>query len=531
MNNYFFLQNRYIKCAPNRKIKSEEDTCFSIDILEDMLNELKVRFIENHKFPDETKNDITQSLALLSDHKKNYIENDTIDNAFKYKMYLYDVVKKILQQYIEIIQLKYINLNDIDFSNEYNWLKLPIFEHLFYKYNIHDIFTIYNTSIFDEFKGVHQQFYETIMDKYEQLYPEFKYILVKRENGMVTFKDIYNDFVDIIFIINSLDYYHTKLNKSKFGFLVYSNDTPHAVALYMDLYKLQIYYQNSWGTPPNDVSQINQNDRLPFLFINNIINQLYRYMMSFYTNYNTLYMYIQSTTQEYHLNEYYVKINNTIIQQRILLYLLETLCDEYKNIKQEYDKQQKSMVNNQNNTYTSLIDKYTSLIDKYISLINISNINLNTLNEYNTLVHDIENYKDKIDHIEEIHKQINEYLNNIIEHINKREYIKKNNKIVRTDKRMYIDNCIQQIYDQIKNLQLNKRDKIYIFNTNMQIINKFFDIRYNNIGSQFRYGICTIYAITFIVRLVEGVSFDNFKNIHETNDDMAHYTDKYLTSF
>lgn len=508
MNNYFFLQNRNIKCAPNRKIKSKEDTCFSIDILEDMLNELKVRFIKNHKFPDETKNDITQSLALLSQYKKNYIKDDTIDNAFKYKMYLYDVVKKILQQYIEIIQLKDINLNDIDFSNEYNWLKLPIFEHLFYKYNIHDIFTTYNTSIFDEFKGVDQQLFETIMDKYEQLYPEFKYILVKREKDMVTFKDIYNDFVNITYIINSLDYYHTKLNKSKFGFLVCSNDTPHAVALYMDLYKLQIYYQNSWGTPPNDATQINQNDRFPFFFINGIINQLYRYMMSFYTNYNTLYNYLNNNNNNSieKLNDHYKNLINTVIQQNILIYLTKTLHKNYTTYKRQYKEYDLSEENDNLDILKTFVTNYKS--------------NQNFFND------------DNIKKLNEIKEHIKIQLNNIIDEINKRKYIRLyENVFLKMDKRKYINNCIQQIYDQIKNLPLNKRDKIDIFNTNMQIINKFFDIRYNNIGSQFRYGICTIYAITFIVRLVEGVSFDNFKNIHETNDDMAHYTDKYLTSF
>ena len=64
MSNYFFLHDKYVKCAPNRKIKSEDDTCFSIDILEDMLNTLTEHIKKNNIFSDNIKIQLKKALEV-----------------------------------------------------------------------------------------------------------------------------------------------------------------------------------------------------------------------------------------------------------------------------------------------------------------------------------------------------------------------------------------------------------------------------------------------------------------------------------
>lgn len=508
MNNYFFLHDKYVKCAPNRKIKSEQDTCYSIDILEDMFNTLTNCIEKNNIFSDETKKELKKSLDELLTYKKKYISHNSENNIFSYKIHLYKSVKKFLKYYTKKIPLKDINLNDIDFDNDFNWLKLPIFEHLFYKYNIHDIFTVYNAISDDTFEGVSAQYYHMIMDKYEHLYPEFKYIIINCKNNTIKFSNSYNKNDDIQYLLSYLDYCHIKLNRHKFGFLIYSSDVPHIVALYMDLHKLQIYYQNSWGTPPN---KQNENQKA-FYFVNDIINQLYRFMMSFYTNYITLYNYLNNNNVSIKkLNDRHKNLINTVIQQNILIYLTKILHENYETIKRQYKEYDLFKENTNLKTLEQFINDYKSNQNFFND-----DKNIKTLNQ--------------------IKDHIRVQLDNIIDEFNKRKYIRKDEKFVKMDKRKYINNCIEKIYEQMISLSPNgdtidKDDKKEIFNDNMQIINKFFDIRYNNRNVQYKYGICTLFAITFIARLVEGYSFDNFINIHETEDDMLHYLSKYLNSF
>ena len=241
MSNYFFLHDKYVKCAPNRKIKSENDTCFSIDILEDMLNTLTEHIKKNNIFSDNIKIQLKKALEVLLTYKDKYIYDNSEDNIFLYKIRLYRSVKKILKYYTKKIPLKDNELNDIDFNNDFNWLKLPIFEHLFYKYNIHDIFNLYNVN-YTKYEGVNSQYYDVVMDKYEQLYPEFKYIIIKCNNNIVKFNNGYNNYDDIKYLLSYLKYCHTKLNRYKFGLIISNSNEHHVVALYMDLHKLQLYY-------------------------------------------------------------------------------------------------------------------------------------------------------------------------------------------------------------------------------------------------------------------------------------------------
>lgn len=519
MSNYFFLRDKYIKCAPNRKVRSKDDTCFSIDILEDMFDALTEHIEKNNIFSAKFKDKLKELKTELSKAKNEYITYNSEDKLFLYKIYLYKYVKNLLKYYTEKIPLKDINNDDIDFNNDFNWLKLPIFEHLFYKYNIHDIFNAYNSNESDNFEGINAQLYEVIMNKYEQIYPEFKCIIIRYQNKTVEFKGINNKYDDVQNLIHYLIYCYKSLNKYKFGFLIYK--PAHIVASYMDLYNLQLYYYNSWGTPPIDID-LSINDEASFYFVDNIIKQLYRFIMYLSNNYNKLYENLNYNKLFENLNSidsisnHYKQYVNTKIQQNILLYLAETLCKEYEYYKnQADDKNQKKS----RELYEDQYKKYKSLIEKYP---------LKLLEQYKD-GHDI--IKDNINEILDLQIQIKIELNNIIDHINKRKYIKINNKLIRTNKITYVDNCIKQLNDQIFNLHLTINDKKDIINENMQIINKFLDMRYNNISNQNRYGICTIYATTFIARLVEGYSFDNFMNIHETNDDMLHYLSKYVNVF
>lgn len=507
MSNYFFLHDKYVKCAPNRKIKSENDTCFSIDILEDMLNTLTEHIKKNNIFSDNIKIQLKKALEVLLTYKDKYIYDNSEDNIFLYKIRLYRSVKKILKYYTKKIPLKDNELNDIDFNNDFNWLKLPIFEHLFYKYNIHDIFNLYNVN-YTKYEGVNSQYYDVVMDKYEQLYPEFKYIIIKCNNNIVKFNNGYNNYDDIKYLLSYLKYCHTKLNRYKFGLIISNSNEHHVVALYMDLHKLQLYYQNSWGTPPNQLNIYQK----AFYFVNDIINQLYRFMMSFYTNYNKLYNYLNDNNNSIEkLNDHYKNLINTIIKQNILIYLIKTLHENYKTTKLQYEEYDLFKENTNLKTLEQFINDYKS--------------NQNFFNDDKNI---------KI--LDQIKDHIRVQLDNIIDEFNKRKYIRKGEKFVKMDKRKYINVCIEKIYEQMVSLSpkgdtIDKDDKKEIFNDNMQIINKFFDIRYNNRRIQHKYGICTLFAITFIVRLVEGYSFDNFKNIKETEDDMMYYLNKYLNSF
>lgn len=513
MSNYFFLRDKYIKCAPNRKVRSKDDTCFSIDILEDMFDALTEHIEKNNIFSS-IKDKVKKSKTELLKEKNEYISYNSEDKLFLYKIHLYSSVKNLLKYYTKKIPLKDINNDDIDFNNDFNWLKLPIFEHLFYKYNIHDIFNAYNASVSDKFEGINTRLYEVIMNKYEQIYPEFKCIIIRYQNETAEFKDINNKYIDVNDMIHYLNYCYKTLNKYKFGFLIYK--PTHIVASYMDLYNLQLYYYNSWGTPPID-KDLSIDDENSFYFVDNIIKQLYRFIMCLSNNYNELYENLRPNSPK-KISDHYKQYVNTKIQQKILLYLAKTLCKEYEDYKnQADDKNQKKS----RELYEDQYKKYKSLIKKYP---------LSLLKQYKDS-HGTGTIKDNINKILNLQTQIKIELNNIIDHINKRKYIKKNNKLIRTNKITYVDNCIKQLNDQIFRLHLTINDKKDIINENMQIINKFLDMRYNNISTQIRYGICTIYAITFIARLVEGYSFDNFINIHESNDDMLHYLSKYVNVF
>ena len=61
MSNYFFLRDKYIKCAPNRKVRSKDDTCFSIDILEDMFDALTEHIEKNNIFSSKIKDKLKKS--------------------------------------------------------------------------------------------------------------------------------------------------------------------------------------------------------------------------------------------------------------------------------------------------------------------------------------------------------------------------------------------------------------------------------------------------------------------------------------
>ena len=337
-------------------------------------------------------------------------------------------------------------------------------------------------------------------------------IIIKYQDGITVFKDNDNNYVNIKNMIHYLNYCYKILNKYKFGFLISNFDVKHIVALYMDLHKLQLYYQNSWGTPPIN-KNLDINDSDSFYFVNDIINQLYRFMMSFYTNYNKLCDYLNNNNNNSieKLNDHYKNLINTVIQQYILIYLTKTLHENYETTKRQYEEY-------------DLFDEEDNL-DILKQFINDYKSNQNFFNDDNN-----------INILDQIKGHIRVQLDNIIDEFNKRKYIRKGENFVKMDKRKYINNCIEKIYEQMISLSLygdtiDKDDKKEIFNDNMQIINKFFDIRYNNRKVQYKYGICTLFAITFIVRLVEGYSFDNFKNIKETEDDILHYRSKYLNSF
>ena len=102
-------------------------------------------------------------------------------------------------------------------------------------------------------------------------------------------------------------------------------------------------------------------------------------------------------------------------------------------------------------------------------------------------------------------KRIRKFINRITKHL----YMQKYNKNL----------PVNDIIKKLKTINKEPSTKVHISNEYIKnLLGGGFDIRYNNIQHQFNNSECGVYSVNFIIRLLEGESFDSIIN-NITKDD------------
>ena len=153
-------------------------------------------------------------------------------------------------------------------------------------------------------------------------------------------------------------------------------------------------------------------------------------------------------------------------------------------------------------------------------VINLDNHNQNG-SHWVSLYFDLNNYE--IYFYDSVGKQPGKKIKLFINKIVKYLYYKKYN----TKLQLY------DIYKQIKiyyNTQSDKINKLLKKNQNIYNLITYFDIRYNSKQNQFKNSECGVYSINFILRLLNGESFDFITNTLINDDDMNNYRNLYFSN-
>lgn len=228
------------QCSAN--IKFIGNSCYPVDVLEEMINELCLsddfkNSKVNYYYKKEKKEDTLINIMKLDKIKK--LKNK---NLIDYKKFLVDILNQIMHN------IKIEKLNGKGFKNmnkQYNWLLIPLFKNLRNKYNRNDFFRPKGP------KSGHQWLsnYDImdVMEQYEKLYKDYKFLgAVPRD---------FDDFKNWGFSNKDYNnYYVDGIKKNRFG-IIFNLDLSnqggsHWTALYFDMNKKQIYYQDSVGKEP-----------------------------------------------------------------------------------------------------------------------------------------------------------------------------------------------------------------------------------------------------------------------------------------
>lgn len=227
------------QCAAN--IKFIGNSCYPIEVLEEMIKDLcesnDFNKIKIHYKYNGDKIDTLNNIMKLN--KVKILKNK---NQIDYKKFIVN----LLNQVIENIKIEKTNGNGFkNMNKQYNWLLIPIFKNLRNKYSRDDFFMPKGPKI--GHKWLSNYDIMDIMNQYEKIYKDYKFLgAVPRDfdnfdKWNFSNKD-YNNF-----------YVH-HIKKNRFGVIFnldLSNQSgSHWTALFFDMIKKQIYYQDSVGKPP-----------------------------------------------------------------------------------------------------------------------------------------------------------------------------------------------------------------------------------------------------------------------------------------
>ena len=153
-------------------------------------------------------------------------------------------IEKELKSEIEKMNSKY----DKKYKNmkkQYNWLLVPIFKQLRNKYSVSDFFRPHGPT---DHKWLSNFDIQDVMKQYELVYPDYKFLgAVPRDFDNFKYWNFSN--------IDYNNYYDNNNKKTRFG-VIFNNDSSgqsgsHWTALFFDMNKSQIYFQDSVGYEPN----------------------------------------------------------------------------------------------------------------------------------------------------------------------------------------------------------------------------------------------------------------------------------------
>ena len=229
------------QCAAN--INFIGNSCYPIEVLEEMIKDLcnsddfknvKVKYYDKVEKEDSLIN-------VMNLNKINKLKNK---NEIEYKKFIVDILNQVMDN---IKMEKTSGKGYKNMKKQYNWLLIPLFKILRNKYTRNDFFRPKGPKIGHQWLSNYDII--DIMNQYEKVYKDYKFLgAVPRdfdnfEKWNFSNKD-YNNF------------YENGNKKNRFGIIFnldLSNQSgSHWTALFFDMNKKQIYYQDSVGKPPKN---------------------------------------------------------------------------------------------------------------------------------------------------------------------------------------------------------------------------------------------------------------------------------------
>lgn len=229
------------QCAAN--INFIGNSCYPIEVLEEMIKDLcnsddfknvKVKYYDKVEKEDSLIN-------VMNLNKINKLKNK---NEIEYKKFIVDILNQVMDN---IKMEKTSGKGYKNMKKQYNWLLIPLFKNLRNKYTRNDFFRPKGPKIGHQWLSNYDII--DIMNQYEKVYKDYKFLgAVPRdfdnfEKWNFSNKD-YNNF------------YEDGNKKNRFGIIFnldLSNQSgSHWTALFFDMNKKQIYYQDSVGKPPKN---------------------------------------------------------------------------------------------------------------------------------------------------------------------------------------------------------------------------------------------------------------------------------------
>lgn len=229
------------QCAAN--INFIGNSCYPTEVLEEMIKDLcnsddfknvKVKYYDKVEKEDSLIN-------VMNLNKINKLKNK---NEIEYKKFIVDILNQVMDN---IKMEKTSGKGYKNMKKQYNWLLIPLFKNLRNKYTRNDFFRPKGPKIGHQWLSNYDII--DIMNQYEKVYKDYKFLgAVPRdfdnfEKWNFSNKD-YNNF------------YEDGNKKNRFGIIFnldLSNQSgSHWTALFFDMNKKQIYYQDSVGKPPKN---------------------------------------------------------------------------------------------------------------------------------------------------------------------------------------------------------------------------------------------------------------------------------------
>lgn len=231
------------RCAAN--VKFEGNSCYPLEVLEEMIKSLSSDDNHNNTLINYLFNNKTKQMKISEVLNNKHVISLKKQNKLLYKTFLVDVLDQVMSTIkIEKMNSKY----DKKYKNmkkQYNWLLVPIFKQLRNKYSVSDFFRPHGPT---DHKWLSNFDIQDVMKQYELVYPDYKFLgAVPRDFDNFKYWNFSN--------IDYNNYYDNNNKKTRFG-VIFNNDSSghsgsHWTALFFDMNKSQIYFQDSVGYGPN----------------------------------------------------------------------------------------------------------------------------------------------------------------------------------------------------------------------------------------------------------------------------------------